>query len=164
MKVAVVAHSGKVLGGGLSELRAVLGEYGVREPMWAEVDKSRKAPKRVSAALKDGAGLVIVWGGDGMVQQCVSELAGSGVRPGAAVAERIKRADRGDGGGRTEQDALRAALRDKLPDAEIKARQARVRDVQKQNEARLAKAQDELRAVLTVRQEAGAVMAGLLPP
>ena len=79
MKVAVVAHAGKVLGGGLSELRAVLGEYGVREPMWAEVDKSRKAPKRVSAALKDGAGLVIVWGGDGMVQQCVSELAGSGV-------------------------------------------------------------------------------------
>ena len=79
MKVAVVAHSGKVLGGGLNELRAVLGEYGVREPMWAEVDKSRKAPKRVSAALKDGAGLVIVWGGDGMVQQCVSELAGSGV-------------------------------------------------------------------------------------
>jgi hypothetical protein len=32
------------------------------------------------------------------------------------------------------------------------------------NEARLAKAQAELRAVLTVRQEAVAVLAGLLPP
>ncbi len=79
MKVAVVAHSGKVLGGGLHELRQVLAEFGVREPMWAEVDKSRKAPKRVRAALEAGAELVLVWGGDGMVQQCVRELAGTNV-------------------------------------------------------------------------------------
>ena len=54
MKVAVVAHTGKMLGGGLNELRSVLAEYGVREPMWAEVDKSRKAPRRVRAALEAG--------------------------------------------------------------------------------------------------------------
>lgn len=79
MKVAVVAHSAKTLGGGLPELRRILAEFGVREPMWAEVDKSRNAPKRVRTALEDGAELVIVWGGDGMVQQCVRVLAGTNV-------------------------------------------------------------------------------------
>ena len=47
--------------------------------------------------------------------------------------------------------------------AEIKARLDRYREVRKENEARLAKAQDDLRAVLTVKQEAMAVMMGLLP-
>lgn len=63
-----------------------------------------------------------------------------------------------------EQDALRSALKDRLPDAEIKARQARAHEIYQENQAKLARAQDELRAVLTVRQEAIAVMAGLLPP
>ena len=36
------------------------------------------------------------------------------------------------------------AVRDKLPDAEIKARLARAHDVHRQNEAKLAKAQEEL--------------------
>ena len=67
------------------------------------------------------------------------------------------------GGGSAEMTALASALRDKLPDAEIKSRLDRVRDQRKDNEAKLARAQDELRAVLTVRQEAMAVMAGLLP-
>lgn len=58
--------------------------------------------------------------------------------------------------------ALQAAIQDKLPDAEIKARLDRVREQRKENEAKLAKAQEELRAVLTVRQEAVAVLAGLL--
>jgi len=61
-----------------------------------------------------------------------------------------------------EGDALRAAITDNLPDAEIKARLARVRDVRKQNEAKLDQAREDLRAVLTVRQEAVAVMFGLL--
>lgn len=78
-RVAVIAHTGKVLGGGLNELRAVLGEFGVRQPIWSEVDKSRKAPKRVRAALEAGAELVLVWGGDGMVQQCAGVVAGTGV-------------------------------------------------------------------------------------
>ena len=43
--------------------------------MWFEVDKSKKAPKRVRRALADGADLVFVWGGDGMVQRCIDELA-----------------------------------------------------------------------------------------
>ena len=40
--------------------------------------KSRKAPKQVQRALDAGADLVIVWGGDGMVQQCIDVLAGIG--------------------------------------------------------------------------------------
>ena len=78
-KVAVIAHAGKTVGGGLEELRQTLAHAGVTDPMWSEVPKSRFAPKRVRAALKDGAELVFVWGGDGMVQRCVDVLAGSGV-------------------------------------------------------------------------------------
>lgn len=59
--------------------------------------------------------------------------------------------------------ALQFAIRDKLPEAEIKSRLERVRESRRDNEAKLAKAQDELRAVLSVRQEAIAVMFGLLP-
>src|SRR5260221_14767026 len=75
--VAVIAHTGKSLGGGLEELRAVLAREGVSDPLWFEVPKSRKAPKRGRAALDAGAGLVVVWGGDGLVQRCIDELAGT---------------------------------------------------------------------------------------
>jgi hypothetical protein len=45
---------------------------------------------------------------------------------------------------------------------ELKAKLAKVREARKQKEANLAKAQDELRKVLSVRQEATAVLMGLL--
>ncbi|MBI5693582.1 MAG: hypothetical protein HZC55_26190 [Verrucomicrobia bacterium] len=67
------------------------------------------------------------------------------------------------GGGSPEVSALASAVRDKLPDAEIKSRLERLREVRRDNEAKLTKAQEELRAVLSVRQEAVAVMFGLLP-
>jgi diacylglycerol kinase (ATP) len=79
VKVAVVAHSGKSLGGGLPELRRVLEAEGVTDPFWCEVPKSRKAPAQVRRALDDGAELVFAWGGDGMVQRCVDVLAGTKV-------------------------------------------------------------------------------------
>jgi diacylglycerol kinase family enzyme len=74
--VAVIAHSGKTLGGGLPELRRVLAAEGVASPFWCEVPKSRAAPEQVRRALDDGADLVFAWGGDGMVQRCVDVLAG----------------------------------------------------------------------------------------
>jgi diacylglycerol kinase (ATP) len=73
--VAVLAHSGKTLGGGLGELRKVLAHAGVTDPLWFEVPKSNKARKRVRQAVDEGADLVFVWGGDGMVQQCIDALA-----------------------------------------------------------------------------------------
>jgi YegS/Rv2252/BmrU family lipid kinase len=76
-KVAVVAHSGKTLGDGLLGLRRALEERGVDKPFWAEVPKSRKAPKQVERALEWGADVVFAWGGDGLVQQCLNELAGT---------------------------------------------------------------------------------------
>jgi diacylglycerol kinase (ATP) len=79
-QVAVVAHSGKTFGGGLGALRKALARAGHHQPLWYEVSRSRKAPRAARRAVKHGAKLVFVWGGDGMVQQCVDALAGSGVR------------------------------------------------------------------------------------
>ena len=78
-KVAVVAHAGKTFGGGLPELRRELERQGVVDPRWVEVPKSRFAPKQVKRLLKDGVDLLVVWGGDGMVQRCVDALAGTDV-------------------------------------------------------------------------------------
>jgi YegS/Rv2252/BmrU family lipid kinase len=80
MKVAVIAHAGKSLEGGLAELRRVIEAEGVEDPFWAEVPKSRKAPAQVRRALDEGAELVFAWGGDGMVQRCIDVIAGSETR------------------------------------------------------------------------------------
>ena len=75
--IAVIAHSGKSLGGGLPALRKALERNGISDPLWHEVAKSRQAPKQVRSALEQGADLIFVWGGDGMVQRCVDVVAGS---------------------------------------------------------------------------------------
>ena len=77
MKVAVVAHAGKTLGGGLPALRRTLVAANLSDLFWTEVPKSRQAPAEVRRALEQGAELVFAWGGDGMVQRCVDVLAGS---------------------------------------------------------------------------------------
>jgi diacylglycerol kinase (ATP) len=79
VKVAVIAHAGKTLEGGLPELRRVLADEGVADPLWCEVSKSRKAPAQVRRALDEGVELVFAWGGDGMVQRCIDVLAGTSV-------------------------------------------------------------------------------------
>jgi hypothetical protein len=70
---------------------------------------------------------------------------------------------RGRMGMSPETEALQTALKSNAPAAEIKARLDRLREVRKAGEAKLVEAQEELRGVLSVRQEAVAVMAGLLP-
>ncbi|MEU4219918.1 diacylglycerol kinase family protein [Actinoplanes sp. NPDC026623] len=74
-KVAVVAHRRKTLGGGLDELRRLITDEGVDDLDWYEVPKSRKAPKRVRRAIEAGVDLLIVWGGDGMVQRTMDTIA-----------------------------------------------------------------------------------------
>ena len=76
-RVAVVAHAGKSVGGGLGELRRELARQGVEQPLWFEVPKSKKVPKRVRQALADGAELIFAWGGDGTVQRCLDVMAGT---------------------------------------------------------------------------------------
>ena len=61
-----------------------------------------------------------------------------------------------------ETDDLRKALDDKAPADEVKAKLAKLREARKEKEAALTKAQDELRKALSPRQEAGAVLVGLL--
>jgi len=80
---------------------------------------------------------------------------------------------RGGAGGRTgrqgstsnnaELTALQTAVNEKAPDAEVKSRLERLRETRKESTAKLEKAQEELRAVLSVRQEAILVINGLLP-
>lgn len=77
--VAVLAHRGKTLGNGLIELRQALAHAGVSDPIWVEVSKSRKAPKQAKRVLREGADIVFVWGGDGMVQRSLDVLAGTNV-------------------------------------------------------------------------------------
>ena len=76
-KVAVIAHAGKTFGGGLAELRRELERQGIDRPLWFEVSKSKKAPKRVKKALAEGADLIVAWGGDGTVQRCLDVMAGT---------------------------------------------------------------------------------------
>jgi len=73
--VAVIANSAKTLDGGLPALRNELAKRGVSDPQWREVARSRKAPEQVTEAVQQGAELIFVWGGDGMVQRCVDGLA-----------------------------------------------------------------------------------------
>ena len=77
LKVAVVAHADKSFGGGLGELRQVLAREGFADPLWYEVNKSRKAAKYARRALARGAGVIFVWGGDGTVQRCIDAVAGT---------------------------------------------------------------------------------------
>lgn len=59
-------------------------------------------------------------------------------------------------------EALQKAIDAKAPADEVKAKLAKYRESRKAKEAELAKAQEELKKVLSVRQEATAVLMGLL--
>ena len=59
-------------------------------------------------------------------------------------------------------EALQKAIEAKAPAAEIKTKLAKYRDSRKEREAKLDKAQDDLRQLLSARQEAQAVLMGLL--
>ena len=78
MTIAVIAHVGSELGGGLEELRDVLAAEGVRDPLWYEMRDIRAASELARRARQEGADLVFVWGGDGTVQRCVDGLADTG--------------------------------------------------------------------------------------
>jgi hypothetical protein len=72
--------------------------------------------------------------------------------------------NRNRGGGQTSPEVteLQKALDAKAPTDEVKAKVAKLREARKAKEAALDQAQEELRKALSPRQEAGAVLAGLL--
>lgn len=79
MKVAVVAHEKKRLGGSVDDLRTALAERGVTDPIWYQVPKSKKASDKAKKAVAKGAEVLLVWGGDGTVRRCLDAVAGTGV-------------------------------------------------------------------------------------
>jgi len=74
--IAVIAH-GRKRAADLPKLRRELARRGVRDPLWVEVPKSKRAPKQLRKLLERGADHVFVWGGDGMAQRCIDTLAGT---------------------------------------------------------------------------------------
>jgi hypothetical protein len=58
--------------------------------------------------------------------------------------------------------AVQQAVEDKAPADEVKEKVAKLREARKARETALEKAQDDLRKALSPRQEAGAILAGLL--
>lgn len=73
--IAVVVNSKKATPGGLSELRKEFEENAPSEVRWYEARNSRDSFDMARRALKDGAELLFVWGGDGTVQQCLNAVA-----------------------------------------------------------------------------------------
>jgi YegS/Rv2252/BmrU family lipid kinase len=73
-QVAVIARRGKTFGGGRRELRSRLREAGYDAPLWYEIPKSSRAKKALKHAMKHGAELVLLWGGDGLVQHAIDAV------------------------------------------------------------------------------------------
>lgn len=153
------------------------GEEAARKPTRADKDTAANGPKsrseeaatrsldrlRDQLAVEDDGEWAVILERIKRVNEARDGLwrGGSGGKSGPIAT---KKGDRSSRSANPEQDSLRYAVRDNLPDAEVKARLARARHLHGLAEARLQQAQVELRAVLTIRQEAIAVLAGLLPP
>lgn len=121
-------------------------EWKVIEPKIAKVIEARTATTQGRGGFGFGGGNRQRGGGD--------NAAGGGERP-----------NRGGGGFGTpspEVEALQKAIEAKAPADEIKTKLAKVREARKAAEAKLDAAQEDLKKVLSVNQEAVAVMAGLL--
>ncbi|MFM8619150.1 MAG: hypothetical protein ACKOE8_10550 [Opitutaceae bacterium] len=153
------------------------GDDGGRKPSRGDKDSAASNPKaradeaaarnlerlRDQLGVEDDAEWAVVLERINRVNEARSSL-WKGSTGGKPTPIATKKGDRSSRSANPEQDSLRYAVRDNLPDAEVKARLTRARNVHEQAEARLQQAQSDLRAVLTIRQEAIAVLAGLLPP
>lgn len=133
-----------------------------------EMQQRMRDNMREQFGVTDDAEWQLIWERIEAVNELRRTTATGGFGGGGGFGRGGGQATSGRGGGRgrggsPEQESLRQAVTDKLPDAEIKSRLERLRESRKASEDRLTKVQEDLRAVLTVRQEAVAVMSGLLP-
>ncbi|MFD8809897.1 diacylglycerol kinase family protein, partial [Streptomyces sp. NPDC059597] len=78
-RVAVIVNPTTVDGGARAELRQVLSRHGHTEPVFIETTAADPGGGQTARALEEGAGLVVVCGGDGTVRAAADRLAGSGV-------------------------------------------------------------------------------------
>jgi YegS/Rv2252/BmrU family lipid kinase len=75
--IAVVAHREKVKPATLKGLKAALADAGVKKEPWFLVEKGSKAKRAAEKALKTGADVVLVCGGDGTVRAAAEALVGT---------------------------------------------------------------------------------------
>jgi len=78
-RIAVVANTKKLSKKDGGELRHELETRGLADVTWISVDKASAATKGIKRAVKDGADLIIVSGGDGTVRAGIEALAGTEV-------------------------------------------------------------------------------------
>jgi hypothetical protein len=100
-----------------------------------------------------GGGMRMMFGGPG----------GAGGGQGATQSGNAQRAMRFGPQASAEQQALQKTLDDGAPAAQVKEAMAKLRAAKQEKQAKLEAAQEKLRSVLTTKQEAQALLMGLLP-
>lgn len=75
--IAVVAHREKLTGGAARRLRAALQEHGLDDVPWYSIEKGSRAAAATKKAVKRGAEVVLVCGGDGTVRSASESLTGT---------------------------------------------------------------------------------------
>ncbi len=100
-----------------------------------------------------GGGMRMMFGGPG----------GPGGTQGGNQSGNAQRAMRFGPQASAEQQALQKALDDGAPAAQVKEAMAKLRAAKQEKQAKLEAAQEKLRSVLTTKQEAQALLQGLLP-
>ena len=111
-----------------------------------------------------GMGMMGMMGRGNRPQGAANAPQGGDAAQPAAGDQTARRGNRGGFGQdpSPEAEALQKAIEGKASAEELKTKLAAFREARKAKEAALEKAQQELRPVLTVRQEAAAVLVGLL--
>ncbi|NQX10351.1 NAD(+)/NADH kinase [Microbacteriaceae bacterium VKM Ac-2855] len=81
-RAAVVVNAAKLSGAALAEFQAVVDraflDSGVRSPLWLPTTERSRGAEQTREAIRSGADLVLVAGGDGTVRTVGQELAGTG--------------------------------------------------------------------------------------
>jgi len=173
--VTMGAAAALLLGAGQlnAQERQERGDRGGRGNFDPEQMRARMMERyREAFEVKDDAEWKIIEGRITKVTDARREMSGFGRGFGGPGGPGGRRGgEGGDGGGERrrfggepslEAEALQKAIEAKAPNDEIKAKLTKYREAQKTRQANLEKAQTELRQVLSVRQEASAVMMGLL--
>jgi hypothetical protein len=133
----------------------------VRETMDVKDDADWKLISDRVSKVMDARRDASTGGGMGMLMRRPRGEGGGGDQ--AADGGNRRRGPGGFGGEPSpEAEALQKALEAKASNDEIKAKLAKYREAHKARQEKLAKSQEDLRKVLTMRQEAAAVMLGLL--
>lgn len=118
---------------------------------------SERVTKVTEARMAVGMG-----GGRGMFGAPRNRGGGGGNAGGDQANNNANRRQRFGGEPDPDQEALQKAIEGKASNEELKAKLAKYRESKKAKQAKLVAAQDELRKVLNVRQEAISVDMGLL--